>query len=754
MFRKGENEFMRMYIAEKPSVAGAIAEHIWGKSKARSLKNAHCYQGDDTVVTWSYGHIMRQAMPEEYGEKYKNYSVYPLIPEEWVKLPAEGTIDHFKFIGKLLKSADEVVNCGDSDREGQLLVDEILRHFKYKGKVYRIYPNALDEESLKREFADMFDNRKCFHTYEAGLARERADWLVGMNLSRAYSVNAKRYGLDGWFRVGRVKAPTLALVVQRQREIDGFTMQLYYLLYAKCKKGTEFRALWQPKDTVPADPEGRILKKGILEAVAKKLAGKDAVVTKYEAKKATEQPPLPYSLDKLQVEAGRLHKMSPTDVLDTCQSLYEKKVTTYPRSDCNYIPESQQADATRILPVLRSYGIKGAERANANLKSKAFNDKKISAHHAIIPTGVMPSGLSDNEQKIYEMVATRYILQFYPVCVYDTVKYELEIGDEVFAGSGRRMVEPGFRALYQDVKEDDDKEAEDTSLPALKKGDVIPVNGYDIEERQTHPPKPFTDATLIDAMKNIWRFIPADAKTKTGESLRELLKESKGIGTTATRDTIISQLMENGKKRNDACMVMDKKRVLKPTPFGISLIDNLDPTLTKPEFTAVMEYDLGQIEDGKITLQEYMDNMANFVLENIMFAEKRQFVIQVDPDVPMCPVCHKSPLKRLYSKNTQKYFWICSDDNCKGTDGKTVFYNDLNGKPAIALCPTCGTLLKRLKRKSDGSFFWLCEPCHAFFDDNKGKPVFQKAKAGAKAGVKSATKTGTKSSGTRAKAKK
>ena len=661
---------------------------------------------------------MRQAEPQEYDEKFRDYSTYPLIPESWMKLPAENTIAHFREIGKLLKTADEVVNCGDSDREGQLLVDEILNHFKYKGKVLRMYPNALDEESLKREFAEIFDNRKCVHTYEAGLARERADWLVGMNLSRAYSINAKRFGLEGWFRIGRVKAPTLALVVQRQREIDNFTVQQYYELFANCQKGTSFRAMWKPKDDVPADAEGHILKKGILEGVVKKLDGKNATVTKYEAKKATEQPPLPYSLDKLQVEAGRLYKMSPTDVLDTCQSLYEKKVTTYPRSDCNYIPESQQADARRIIPVLRSFGIKGADKANASLKSKAFNDKKISAHHAIIPTGVMPSGLSDNEQKIYEMVATRYLLQFYPVCVYDTVKYELQIGDEVFAGSGRRMVEAGFRALYQDAEEDDANK-EDNSLPALAKGDVFPVKKYDIEERQTHPPKPFTDATLIDAMKNIWRFIPADAKTKTGESLRELLKE-----------VILPY----------ACMVMDKKRVLKPTPFGITLIDNLDPTLTKPEFTAMMEYDLGQIEEGKVTLNKYMDEITNFVLENILFAEKRQYVIRLNPDAPMCPVCGKSPLKRLYSKNTKKYFWICSDDGCKGKDGKTVFYNDLNGKPAVAVCPTCGSLLKRLKRKSDGTFFWLCDPCHAFFDDNKGKPVFKK-EAGAKSAVKKTVKT-------------
>lgn len=729
---------MRMYIAEKPSVAGAIAEYIWGKSKARSIKNSHCYQDKDTVVTWSFGHIMRQAMPEEYGEQYKDYKVYPLIPQEWVKLPATGTIDHFNAIGKLLKTADEVVNCGDSDREGQLLVDEILKHFKYKGKVLRMYPNALDEESLKREFAEIFDNRKCHHVYEAGLARERADWLVGMNLSRAYSVNAKRYGLEGWFRIGRVKAPTLALVVQRQREIDSFREQLYYLLYANCQKGSSFRAVWKPKDTVPADPEGRILKKGILEGVISRLSGKQGIVTDYVAKKANEQPPLPYSLDKLQVEAGRVYRMSPTTVLETAQSLYEKKLTTYPRSDCNYIPESQQADGKRILPVLRAFGIKGAANADYKLRSKAFNDKKISAHHAIIPTGELPSSLTDNEQKIYEMIAIRYILQFYPPCVYDTVSYTLSIGDEEFAGAGRRVVSLGFKAVDAGSEEKEDNGVND-ELPALKKGDTVNIKGYDIEERKTHPPKPFTDATLIDAMKNIWRFIPADVKTETGESLRELLKESKGIGTTATRDTIISQLMEGGKQK-EPCMVMDKKRVLKPTAFGFSLIDNLDPTLTKPEFTAKMEYDLACIEDGKVTLDEYMDNMANFVLENISYAENRKYTIQVSADAPMCPVCHKSPLKRLYSKTTKKYFWICSDSSCLDKNGKTVFYGDLGGKPAIALCPDCHGLLKRLKRKSDGAFFWLCEPCHKFFDDNKGKPVFAK-----NAGLKKMQKSTKKS---------
>ena len=451
---------MIVYIAEKPDIATAMAAYLW--SDYSSYKHKHCYQKGDVIVTWAYGHIMMTAMPEAYGKEYADFSTYPVIPSTWKKRPSPSTKEQFEYIRSVLGKADVVVNGGDPDREGQLLIDEILEYVGYKGEARRILINAKDTDSLKRAFDHIEPNEKYRPLYHAGLARERADWLVGINLSRAYTVSARKHGAAGVWRVGRVKIPTLALVVEREKEIQNFHSVEYYELTGKySKNGIPFSAILKPSDEAPLDSEGRIIQRNYVEKIQNEVKNQPARVTSSERKSQTESAPLPYSLDTLQVEANKRYGMSPSDVLAKVQSLYEKKFVSYPRSDCNYIPTSQHGDAGRILKAL---------------------------------AGVIPKGLDERERKVYDMIAVRYLIQFYPTCRYDVVKYELTAKGYVFAGSGKTIVSPGWRGIsMSDDKDDEVKEA-----PTLATGDIIPIPIYIIDTKKTTPPKRFTEGSLLD----------------------------------------------------------------------------------------------------------------------------------------------------------------------------------------------------------------------------------------------------------------
>ena len=751
----------RVFIAEKPSLAGAIAGHLWGKDASR-YKTAHYYEHGNDIVTWSFGHILAQAMPKEYGEEFASFSEYPVLPETWKKNPVSSAKEQLNAIKALLKKADVVVNAGDPDREGQLLVDEILVYLKYKGKVERILINSYDDAGLKRAFDSIVPNSKFKDLYDAGLARERADWLVGMNLSREYSVNAKKFGLAGWFRIGRVKVPTLALVVQREEEIENFVPKDYFVLSGEfVRDSIPFKATYEPNEHIPVDSEGRVVDRNVLDVIVAKIKNKEAIVTKCEMKKGTSTPPLPWSLDTLQVEANKRLGMSAAVVLEQVQSLYEKKLVSYPRSDCNYIPEAQHSDGKQILSMLTGMAIRGAEGADAKLRSKAFNDKKITAHHAIIPTGVKPSaGLTDKEKAIYTMIAERYVLQFWPNCEFDTLKYTITVAGEKFNGSGKAVRKPGYTAIWKDETAENDESS--AVLPPLKENEAVGVNGYHIDSRVTTPPKRFTEGTLLSAMTNIWRFLPPD------DPNRERLKECKGLGTPATRSTIISELMEatntseacmevksKGKARASKAKKTTKKKEeedtpkksggeLVPTTFGRDLIHNVDKSLTEPKFTAVMEYNLSQIAEGKKTLDDYMDEMVELVMENIRYAEEHRFMLKQQDNAPTCPICRISILQRKYSTVTKKNFWVCADKTCVSPfTHKTIFYEDRNGKPLIEKCPDCGTVLKYGKK--DGKEWFLCEKCSKFFSvDKNKKPVVQKLSSGSYASSGSSSGSATK----------
>ena len=705
-------KYKKLFLAEKPDIGRALAGYLWPDG---CRKEKGFLSNGDTAVTWAFGHILGLASPEDYGEEYKAWSSYPVLPKNWKLKPAANCKEQLGIIKALLSETETVVHAGDPDREGQLLVDEILHYLNFKGNVQRILINAKDDESLKRAFESITDNKRFENLYYAGLGKERADWLIGMNLTRAYTVNARKYGYDTTFRIGRVKIPTLALVVRREREIQGFQSVNYYELSGSfTKDGITFKALWKPKEEI-VDEHGHVRDKAVADAVKMKLEQAEVRVTSAETKNMVQQPPLPYSLDTLQVDANKKYKLSPKEVLDTVQALYEKKLVSYPRSDCNYLPVSQREDAKRILPMLQTLSFSGAETADAGRQGRAFNDSKITAHHAIVPTGERPGKLEGKEEQIYGLVAKRYLLQFLPPYEFEKVVFTLEAGDELFAGSGKAVKVLGFKEFEQEKEQIE--EGENLQLPHLSQGDAIPQHEYAVKSKKTVPPKRFTEGTLLAAMANIWRYVAPDNPN------RDKLKEVKGIGTPATRDTIISDLQADALKGKPIEPCLKKvKNELVPTKFGISLIDNVDESLTIPDTTAEMEYALSEIATGKRSLAEYSDELMEMVHANIQYAEQRKFPVQQKEGQETCPICGKGFLVRKYSPKTKKNFYVCSNPDCVSpTTGRKVFYEDDKGKPIIEKCPSCGEVLVHILKNGP---FWLCAKCNKTYNDVAGRPDF------------------------------
>ena len=792
---------MQLYIAEKPDIANAIAEYLWPEGGYR--KAVGFYQKGSVAVSWAVGHLLELATPDAYDKRYAQWKYYRIFPEVWKHAVISRSAQQFRIVADLLKKADVVIHAGDPDREGQLLIEEILHYCNYKGSVQRLLINAKDDVSMRRAFATIEDNRKYESLYAAGLAREEADWLVGINLTRCYTTNASRFSPGAVWNIGRVKVPTLALVVNREKEIRNFRVRTYYELKAFfTKDGTVFSANWQPDEKrVALDEEGRLLDKKTAEAVQEKVLGADGIVQKVTRKKGTEAPPLPYSLDTLQVEANARFGISPKQTLSTVQSLYEKKFVSYPRSDCNYIPRAQHKDAPRILRNLAGRSVRGADGADVSLYSRAWNDKKVTAHHAIIPTGDIPHQLSATEEKIYNMIAERYVMQFYPPCEFETITFEILLEDELFKGSGKMIIRPGFRTVFANhgKKEGEEKDAgiktvrskksgadkadetaeeENRTLPDLVKGENLGrPDKVDLLEKETKPPKRFTEGTLLAAMANIYRFM--DPKNPN----REKLKEVKGIGTPATRDTIISELQGMRGNQKTQMPFMEKvKKELVPTELGFQLIENVDVSLTRPDTTAEMEFALTEIARGEGSPEKFIQEVCATIDRNIEYAQqhrfpgyeaqacpvcktghllkhysrktKKAFFVcdnkdcvspatgkpvyynvgtdgkpEMTPQVEAvpactCPVCGKETLNRHYSPKTKRYFYVCDDKQCVSpVTGKTVYYAvDKAGNPVIEYCPHDKAILE--KKKGKYGFFWACPACRTIYRDKLGKPQF------------------------------
>ena len=599
---------MRLFIAEKPSLARAIAEALPGPQR-RAKDHIAC--ADDNVVAWCAGHILETAPPEAYGDfKAWRLEHLPIAPTTW-KLEVSSR-ELLTSIKSLLKQAKRVVHAGDPDREGQLLVDEVLDFLGYRGPVDRILVRDLSPDAVRRQLGALESNSKYRPLYESALARQRADWLYGMNMTRLYTLLGRAAGYDGVLSVGRVQTPLLGLIVARDLAIEQFRPAPYYVLSAQIQtpSGERFRAHWTPGPGLEEhlDDEKRALRKDVVEAVRTRVQGHAGAVASRTEDKKGEAPPLPYSLADLQMDAARRLGMSAQAALDACQSLYERhRLTTYPRSDCSYLPEGHFAQAEEVLSAVVKHApilAPAAQMVDQRLRSKAWNDKKVTAHHAIIPT---PSNaapvldLADPDRAIYELIARRYVAQFYPAHEYLQTKIEVEIAGEHFVTLGRRVVAVGWKELFSSPEKDTDDKSEPasddaTTLPNVASGDVVTAAEVAVAEKFTEPPKAFNDASLMAAMCGVAKFVQ-------NPNIKKILTEADGIGTPATRAAIIETLFDRG-------YVTRVKKSIVSTDTGRALIRALPEVATTPDMTAVWEAAMRSITEGNQSLDSFLARVS------------------------------------------------------------------------------------------------------------------------------------------------
>lgn len=477
----------RLFIAEKPSLAKAIAE---GLGENRRLAT-HYVCGQD-AVTWCYGHLLEQCDPEDYEAEWKYWrrDTLPMVPSAWKLKPRLKAKDQLQAIEALLKEAESVVNAGDPDREGQLLVDEVLERFSYQGPVQRIWLASLDARSVSAALSSLKNNQEYANLRDA--ARSQADWLVGLNATRALSIRGRESGREGILSLGRVQTPTLALVVTRDRQIAAFQPIDYLILQATLRhEAGTFTATFAPMETQTGlDSEGRLVDPAVAQGIVEAVRGRDGLIVEMSREKKKKAVPLPHCLSSLQKAASSKLGMTAQQVLDTAQALYEKKLTTYPRTDCRYLPDEQFSDAGRIIPALS--GVPGLElvtaKADVSLKGPVWDTKKVTAHHAIIPTGEVPQGLSTEQTALYLMIATAYCLQFYPPMQYEAQKIRATIAETAWEARGRLVLDAGWTGFAAEEDEDDAKKKEEQALPPVNKGDAVTCAHVETVKKKTSPP--------------------------------------------------------------------------------------------------------------------------------------------------------------------------------------------------------------------------------------------------------------------------
>ncbi|MFA0487730.1 DNA topoisomerase III [Vibrio splendidus] len=602
----------RLIIAEKPSLGRAIAAALPNPQK-KDQGFIKCGNGD--VVTWCIGHLLEQVEPDAYDDRYKKWNLadLPIVPAQWQLRPRKTSSKQLTVIRKLLKDATQIVHAGDPDREGQLLVDEVIDYCKVskakKESMDRLLISDLNLPAVKRALSQMRSNRDFIPLSISALARSRADWLYGMNMTRAYTLLGQKAGYQGVLSVGRVQTPVLGLVVRRDEEIENFIPKDYFTLHALIpyqNNGQSFdiRARWKPSEACKPwqDEEGRVLNRKLVENVANRIANQPATVTESEQKQSKQAAPLPYSLSALQIDASKRFGMSAQQVLDTCQSLYEKhKLITYPRSDSRYLPKDHYSQRESVVDAIANNAKElqsGAQGADLSLKSKAWNDSKVDAHHAIIPTPKKSSvnGLSANEMKIYQQIARQYLMQFYPPAIFADAKLVFDIAGGVFIAKGRQLINPGWKVLMGKTDTEEKGDGTDT-VPPLDKGTVLTCREGIIGDKKTEPPKHFTEATLLQAMTGIARFV-------ANKDLKAILKETDGLGTEATRAGILDTLF----KRQ---LLTRQGKSIHSSPAGRGLINALPEGSTFPDMTAHWEHQLQGMAERNQAYQPFMQALES-----------------------------------------------------------------------------------------------------------------------------------------------
>ncbi|EAJ6944030.1 DNA topoisomerase III, partial [Campylobacter jejuni] len=615
---------MKLFIAEKPELGRAIAEGLDG-----NYKSGEGYiQKGDNIVTWAFGHILELAKPEEYDEKYKLWKLedLPLPIKEFKYLPKKESKKQLKIICDLIHSdkITSIVNCGDADDEGQILVDEIIQYSKTSKPVFRVLINDLTPKAVKEEIAKIKPNADFKGMSERGFARSQADWIVGINLTRAYTIMARKNGYEGILSVGRVQTPILALIVNRDKEFENFKSINYYSLLGNFNINN---------NTIKArlKTEDKILDENLAKEIKESCENQNAKINlKIENKK--EYPPLPYNLLVLQAECAKLFGFSPDKTLEITQILREKhKAITYNRSDCQYLPETMFEQAPNILNIIKENLNSNDEiqaliaSSDLTIKSKAFNDANISAHYGIIPTqNKISSQLTQDELVVYNLIAKRFIIQFFHPREYQTTTINLEVNQRIFTATQNKTTKSGFRSLWQNIDSEEEQENNENDindLSILKNGDIAKCSLIQIEKKQTKPRPYYTMTTLLKDLNSVAKYVSDERiKKLLIEKDKDKKGESGGIGTPATRSNHIKTLIE----REYIEVSKDKKQIIKSTKKGRDLIKLSPKSLITPDMTALWFEQQKMIEISELRREQFLEEITKEVISEIQRIDKNQ----------------------------------------------------------------------------------------------------------------------------------
>lgn len=677
---------MIVCIAEKPSVARDIAEVLGARNRKEGYIEGNGYQ-----VTWTFGHLCTLKEPHEYTPSWKAWSLssLPMIPPRFgIKLINDPGIEkQFHIIEGLMQQADEIINCGDAGQEGELIQRWVMQKAGAHCPVKRLWISSLTEEAIREGFASLKDQSEFQPLYEAGLSRAIGDWVLGMNATRLYTL---KYGQNRQvLSIGRVQTPTLALIVKRQQEIENFKPEPYW----------ELKTVY--RETTFNSTKGKFSSKEEGEKFLETVKNSDFTVTDVSAKKGTEAPPRLFDLTSLQVECNKKFSYSADMTLQLIQSLYEKKVATYPRVDTTFLSDDIYPKCPNILAELKDYAGFTAPLAGKKLlkSKKVFDNSKVTDHHAIIPTGVQPQGLTDMEKRVFDLIARRFIAVFYPDCKFSTTTVLGEVDKVEFKATGKQILEPGWRVIFAKEQQEETKENEEERvLPLFTIGESGP-HTPDLTEKWTQPPKPYTEATLLRAMETAGKLVDND-------ELRDALKEN-GIGRPSTRAAIIETLF----KRH---YIRKERKNLIATPTGVELIQLIHEELLKSaELTGIWEKKLREIERRSYDAATFLTELKQMVTEIVysVLRDNTNRRVTIMPEdapekgTPQAKTKKNSSSKTKSSdtendaspakpKRTRKA--SSNTDKEKTPQAETLFSvstesNEIKGDEIIGtLCPLCG----------------------------------------------------------------
>lgn len=749
---------MRLFIAEKPSVARAIAQAL---GTLDTKKKGQIVCENDTVVTWCFGHMYHLAEPDSYtgdvpvsaktGKKLWRWEELPIIPTEWKLEATNSCKEQLKVIKDLLKQAETVVNAGDPDREGQLLVDEVLEEAKYKGQVLRYWANAVDDKSVKKALAQLNSNAEYKGLGDSARARSRADWLVGMNLSRAFTL-----ANGSLVTVGRVQTPTLRLVFDRDEKILNFKPIDYFLLTATFKTDEgSYKGRYIPDDSQAGfDEEGRLIDKNVADAILSGVKNHEGVIEQLKSENKKANQPLGLNLADLTALASAKLGFSAKHVLELAQSLYENKYTSYPRTDSQYLPLSQFDDAKSVfenIELVYPSLSEAAKKADTTIKSRIWNDEKTTAHHAIIPLAGSTTVLQGDEAKLYDLIARCYIAQFYPVHEYTASELITAVENHKFMTKAKTIVKNGWRDVYSTEEESEEAEA---SLPTVAQGDKVICTASEATPKKTKAPAKFTEGTLIKAMENVFKFVE-------DEEFKKELKDGDGIGTSATRAGIIEEL----KKRE---YIVASGKYIESTVKAQQLLAVVPKAMQSAIMTAKQERELKAIAEEGAELASMLNHCSELVIQEI--ANAQSIETKGKETNIVCPICgdkitvgrYDYECKCGFKSNKTILGTVITEETLEkvisgkspeltfksiktGKDFKAKLIVDFEGKrlkfelsnsnadkevSTKYKCPKCGKgLVRRESSKKKGAFWWGCSgfpSCKEMFMDQNGEPKFTK----------------------------